>query len=103
MREFRDLGKVSNYHFKSGFFLSEECRDIIAKSKSSIYTIGYDISIEKGLGRITFDMLSTTGKNNFFSSPIFDFTDEKAFPRITSYPVEEVELPLVVAKNLAAN
>ena len=96
-------GKSIKLSLQEWFFLSEECRDIIAKSKSSIYTIGYDISIEKGLGRITFDMLSTTGKNNFFSSPIFDFTDEKAFPRIASDPVEQVELPLVVAKKLAAN
>lgn len=95
-------GKSIKLALQEWFFLSEECQEIISKSNSNIYVIGYDFSAEKGLGKITFDMLSTLGKNNFVSSPIFDFTNEGTLPLMVRHQMEEITPPLVVARPLAA-
>lgn len=94
-------GKSVKLFLQEQFFLSDEIQTTIANSRSSVYTIGYDISIVNGLGKITFDMLSSTSKKRFQSTMLYTFTDVQPASKIERLPQEGIKSPTVTREDLA--
>lgn len=94
-------GRSIKLQLQPQFFLSDELKDIISRSPKTVYVIGYDISIENGLGKITFDMLSATDKNHFQSDTIFVFEEENIPVSSLHIPQENIETPTVTREGVA--
>ena len=88
-------GKSIKLSLQNQAFLSEEIQNIISNSmQNCVFMLGYDISTSRGLGKISFDMLSLVSKGKFQSDPIYVF-DEKDAPLTSKLPHEEPKHPVV--------
>lgn len=94
-------GKSIKIHLQKQAFLSDEIQDIIAKSKSSVLMLGYDISCQHGLGKITLDMISSTGKGHFQSVTLHTFEDKKYALPTQHIRQEKIKRPAVTREVLA--
>jgi len=93
-------GRSIKLQLQEQFFISDEVQEIIARSAKTVFVIGYDISETSGLGKITFDMLSSTGKNHFQSDTLYTFEEEESHP-IRHVQPEEIKHPTVTREVLA--
>ena len=94
-------GKSIKMQLQEQAFLSTEIQSIIARSESSVFMIGYDISHLTGLGKITFDMLSMIDRKHFQSDTLYVFEgDDHTIPAHHT-PQEEIKRPAVTREILA--
>ena len=94
-------GKSIKMQLQEQAFLSTEIQSIIARSESSVFMIGYDISHLTGLGKITFDMLSMIDRKHFQSDTLYVFEgDDQTIPAHHT-PQEEIKRPAVTREILA--
>lgn len=94
-------GKSIKVQLQEQVFLSNELQNIIARSKSSVFLIGYDISTTNGLGKITFNMLSAVDKKHFQCTTLYVFEDEEHALPAQHAPHEELKQPSVTRVSLA--
>lgn len=88
-------GKSIKLSLQNQAFLSEEIQNIVSKStQNCVFMLGYDISTSRGLGKISFDMLSYVSKGKFQSDSIYIFNEEEA-SLASSLPHEELKHPVV--------
>ncbi len=95
-------GKSIKLQLQEQFFLSDEVQAVIAHSETSIFMIGYDISITGGLGKITFDMLSATDRKHFQSDTLYIFEGEEEVHSVRHAPQEDIRRPSVTREILAS-
>lgn len=78
-------------------FLSEEIKELLFNDKNAVYTIGYDATTLNGLGKITFDQLTATGKNKYQATTLhtFNYLGQTAQPAITQAQTENIDIPIV--------
>ena len=94
-------GKSIKMQLREQAFLSTEIQSIIARSGSSVFMIGYDISHLKGLGKITFDMLSMIDRKHFQSDTLYVFEGDDHIIPAHHTPQEEIKRPTVIREILA--
>nr|DAD87094.1 MAG TPA: envelope protein [Myoviridae sp. ctWaE18] len=94
-------GKSIKVQLQEQAFLSDEVQNIIARSESSVFMIGYDISHLTGLGKITFDMLSVVDRKHFQSDTLHVFEGEDHTVPAHRTPQEEIKRPAVTREILA--
>lgn len=82
-------------------FLSKEIEEIICQSSTAVYILGYSASTEHGLGKITFDILSTTDKKHFQATTLHTFEYEKdELVELIPLEIEEIPQPIVTREEL---
>ncbi|WP_300803211.1 hypothetical protein [uncultured Desulfovibrio sp.] len=94
-------GKSIKMQLQEQAFLSTEIQSIIARSESSVFMIGYDISHLTGLGKITFDMLSMIDRKHFQSDTLYVFEGDDHTSPAHHTPQEEIKRPAVTREILA--
>lgn len=94
-------GRSIKLQLQEQAFLSDEVQDIIAHATSSVYMLGYDISTQRGLGKITFDVLSATDRGRFQSDTVYIFDDDMSAIQGPHIPPEEIKHPTVTREVLA--
>lgn len=65
--------KSVKVYLEQQLWLSDEIKSSALAQSSGVNIVGYDISIESGLGNITLDRLCASGKNKFESISLYDF------------------------------
>ena len=94
-------GKSIKMQLQEQAFLSTEIQSIVARSESSVFMIGYDISHLTGLGKITFDMLSMIDRKHFQSDTLYVFEGDDHTSPVHHTPQEEIKRPAVTREILA--
>ena len=96
-------GKSIKINLHNQLFLSEEIENIITTHKSSVLIIGYDIHEMKGLGKITFNALSTADGAHFESEILYIFEGEGTTSSVKHTPQEKLKKPEVTRELLATH
>lgn len=60
-------------YLQQQLWLSDEIETTIVDNVKGVNIIGYDLSIESGLGKVTLDRLCAVGKNKFEAVTLYDF------------------------------
>lgn len=94
-------GKSLKVSIQQQLFLSDEIQELIANGQKAIFTLGYDISGENGLGKITFDMLSAIDKKTYQATTIHAFEyDTEIASTIIMPQTEKIQQPVVTKEVL---
>lgn len=105
--------KSVKVYLQQQLWLSDEIKSNRLARAEGVNILGYDISIESGLGNITLDRLCAVGKNKFESVHLHDFKtltqatttpavqpEQVEKPRVSGAP-EEIAKPAVNKENIA--
>lgn len=87
--------KSIKVYLEQQLWLSDEIKSSALAQSSGVNIIGYDISIESGLGNIILDRLCASGKNKFESVPIYDFSAQLQLPYSTHEQPEKIVASVV--------
>lgn len=87
-------------YLQERLWLSDEIRDTVLKRSNGVNVLGYDISIESGLGHISLDRLVANGKNKFEPVNLYNFStpaspDTQTVASGSSIEPEEISKPAV--------
>ncbi|WP_304679993.1 hypothetical protein [uncultured Desulfovibrio sp.] len=87
--------KSIKVYLEQQLWLSDEIKSSALAQSSGVNIIGYDISIESGLGNITLDRLCASGKNKFESVPLYDFSTPEQMPDSMTKQSEKIAASIV--------